>query len=49
VTGYLVATAGWIPTFALGGGLAIAAGLAALLLRPPSGSGLEADATAAAD
>jgi OFA family oxalate/formate antiporter-like MFS transporter len=49
VTGYLVATAGWVPTFALGGGLAIAAGLAALLLRPPSGSGLEADATAAAD
>jgi len=38
--GYLVATAGWVSTFALGGGLAIAAGLAALLLRPPSGSGL---------
>jgi len=47
--GYLVATAGWIPTFALGGGLAIAAGLAALSLRPPSGSGLETDAAAASD
>jgi OFA family oxalate/formate antiporter-like MFS transporter len=47
VTGYLVATAGWIPTFALGGGLAIAAGLAALLLRPPSGSGLEPEPEAA--
>jgi OFA family oxalate/formate antiporter-like MFS transporter len=46
VTGYLVATAGWVPTFALGGGLAIAAGLAALLLRPPSGSGMEPDAAA---
>ena len=44
VAGYLVATAGWVPTFALGGALAIAAGLAALLLRPPSGSGMEADA-----
>ncbi|WP_123619263.1 MFS transporter [Halorubrum sp. CSM-61] len=49
VTGYLVATAGWVPTFALGGGLAIAAGLAALLLRPPIGSGLEADAAAAGE
>jgi OFA family oxalate/formate antiporter-like MFS transporter len=41
VTGYLVASFGWVPTFALGGGMAIAAGLAALVLRPPSGSGLE--------
>ena len=41
VTGYLVATAGWVATFALGGGLAIAAGLAALVLRPPTGAGLE--------
>jgi len=49
VAGYLVATAGWVPTFALGGGLAIAAGLAALLLRPPSGSGMEADAAAAGE
>ncbi|WP_241881525.1 MFS transporter [Halorubrum sp. Ib24] len=32
VTGYLVAAFGWVPTFALGGGLAVAAGLAALLL-----------------
>jgi OFA family oxalate/formate antiporter-like MFS transporter len=40
--GFLVATFGWIPTFTLGGGLAIAAGLAALVLRPPSGSGLNA-------
>jgi len=49
VTGYLVAAFGWIPTFALGGGLAIAAGLSALLLRPPSGSGLESEAPAPAD
>jgi len=49
VTGYLVATAGWVPTFALGGGLAIAAGLAALLLRPPSGSGLEAEGAVGGD
>ena len=46
VAGYLVASFGWVPTFALGGGLAIAAGLAALVLRPPSGSGMEADAAA---
>ena len=41
VAGYLVATLGWTPTFALGGGLAVAAGLAVFLLRPPSGSGLK--------
>ena len=41
VAGYLVATLGWTPTFALGGALAVAAGLAVFLLRPPSGSGLE--------
>jgi OFA family oxalate/formate antiporter-like MFS transporter len=40
VAGYLVAAYGWVPTVTLGGALAIAAGLAALLLRPPSGSGL---------
>jgi OFA family oxalate/formate antiporter-like MFS transporter len=40
VAGFLVAAYGWVPTVALGGGLAIAAGLAAFLLRPPSGSGL---------
>jgi OFA family oxalate/formate antiporter-like MFS transporter len=49
VTGYLVATFGWVPTFALGGGLAIAAGLAALVLRPPSGSGLETETPTPAD
>ena len=38
--GYLVATMGWNPTFLLGGGLAVAAGLAVFVLRPPSGSGL---------
>ncbi|GAB7009163.1 OFA family MFS transporter [Halorubrum trueperi] len=46
VTGYLVATVGWVPTFALGGGLAIAAGLATFVLRPPSGSGLDRDEAA---
>ena len=40
VTGYLVATTGWVTTFTLGGGLAIAAGLAALVLRPPTDAGL---------
>jgi OFA family oxalate/formate antiporter-like MFS transporter len=47
VAGYLVAAFGWTPTFALGGGLAIAAGLAALVLRPPSGSGLKTEAETA--
>ncbi|QAU11470.1 MFS transporter [Halorubrum sp. BOL3-1] len=49
VAGYLVATLGWTPTFALGGGLAVAAGLAVYVLRPPSGSGLETGEPAAAD
>ena len=49
VAGYLVATLGWTPTFAIGGGLAIAAGLAVFLLRPPSGSGLETPEAPAAD
>ncbi len=49
VTGYLVATFGWVPTFALGGGLAVAAGLATVVLRPPSGSGLESGDVAPAD
>ncbi len=40
VTGVLVATFGWVPTFTLGGVLALSAGLAALFLRPPSGSGI---------
>ncbi|EMA67652.1 major facilitator superfamily MFS_1 [Halorubrum aidingense JCM 13560] len=47
VTGYLVATFGWTPTFALGGGLAVAAGVATFALRPPGDAGLgEPDATA---
>ncbi len=40
VTGFLVATFGWIPTFTLGGALALAAGIAAVFLRPPANSGL---------
>jgi len=40
VTGFLVAAFGWVPTFALGGALALAAGLAALVLRPPAGADL---------
>ncbi|MDZ5812191.1 MFS transporter [Halorubrum sp. AD140] len=49
VTGYLVAAFGWVPTFALGGALAIAAGVAALLLRPPSDAGLGTETPAPAD
>ncbi|TKX74216.1 MFS transporter [Halorubrum sp. GN11_10-6_MGM] len=49
VAGYLVATTGWNATFVLGGGLAVAAGLAVFLLRPPSGSGLETSESATAD
>jgi len=41
VTGFLVATAGWTPTVALGGALALGASLAALVLRPPSGAALD--------
>ena len=41
VAGFLVAAFGWIPTFTLGGALAVAAGLAALALRPPAGAGLD--------
>ncbi|QLD88079.1 MFS transporter [Natronomonas salina] len=48
VAGFLVAGFGWVSTFALGGGLAVAAGLAALVLRPPAGSGMgDADPDAA--
>ncbi|MFD1569398.1 OFA family MFS transporter [Halorubrum laminariae] len=43
VAGYLVARFGWEPTFALGGALAIAAGLATFLLRPPSDAGFDGD------
>ena len=49
VTGYLVATFGWIPTFTLGGALAVAAGLAALVLRPPSDAGLRSTEAATGD
>ena len=49
VAGSLVAALGWNPTFLLGGGLAVAAGLAVFVLRPPSGSGLEVTEPAAAD
>jgi OFA family oxalate/formate antiporter-like MFS transporter len=38
VVGFLVAAFGWVPTVALGGALALAAGLAALVLRPPPGA-----------
>lgn len=41
VTGFLVAIFGWVPTFGLGAGLAIAAGIAGFVLRPPSDAGLE--------
>ncbi|PSP98443.1 MFS transporter [Halobacteriales archaeon QS_1_68_44] len=44
VAGYLAAAVGWGPTFALGGALAAGAGVAALALRPPEGSGLAAGA-----
>lgn len=40
VTGFLVAAFGWIPTFALGGALTVAAGFAALALRPPTDADL---------
>lgn len=49
VTGFLVATFGWMPTFALGGALAIAAGLASFALRPPSDAGLEKPAGTPSD
>jgi OFA family oxalate/formate antiporter-like MFS transporter len=41
VAGALVATFGWTPTLALGGTLALAAGLAVSVLRPPAGAGLD--------
>ena len=37
VAGWLVTVTGWESTFLLGGGLALVAGIAALLLRPPAG------------
>ena len=47
VVGFLVASFGWIPTFTLGGILALAAGLAALVLRPPADAGLGDETTTA--
>ena len=44
VTGVLVAAFGWVPTFTLGGALAVGAGCAALFLRPPAGADLDAGA-----
>ncbi len=38
VTGFLVTTLGWIPAFAIGGGLAIAAGLGGVVLQAPKDS-----------
>ena len=49
VAGFLVAAVGWSATFAIGGGLAVAAGVGALVLRPPSGSGMREEASPAAD
>jgi OFA family oxalate/formate antiporter-like MFS transporter len=49
VAGYLVASLGWNPTFLLGGALALGAGAAVFVLRPPSGSGLESTAPSTAD
>jgi len=41
VAGFLVAAVGWTGTFALGGALALFAGLGALVLRPPAGADLD--------
>lgn len=49
VTGFLVAMFGWVPTFVLGGGLAIAAGIAGFILRPPSDADLETSKENSAD
>jgi OFA family oxalate/formate antiporter-like MFS transporter len=43
--GFLVAGFGWVPTFALGGALALAAGGAAIVLRPPAGADLKGSST----
>ena len=43
VTGILVAAVGWVPTFVLGGVLALGAGGAVFVLRPPSDAGLESE------
>ena len=41
VTGALATSIGWSTTFVVGGGLAIAAGVAAFVLRPPDGQVVE--------
>jgi OFA family oxalate/formate antiporter-like MFS transporter len=46
VTGFLVAAFGWVPTFALGGALALSAGVAAFALRPPASVGHNESASA---
>lgn len=40
VTGFLVSMFGWTTTFSIAGGLAIAAGFAGLIVRPPADAGL---------
>ncbi len=48
VAGWLVVTTSWPTTFRIGGALAVLAGLAALLLRPPAGDPGEEGAEAVA-
>lgn len=43
VTGLLVATLGWSLAFLIGAGLAIIAAIGAMILRPPSDSGIRVD------
>ena len=49
VAGALVAAFGWTPTLALGGALALAAGLAVFALKPPQGAGLDTASTDASE
>ncbi|MFB6303553.1 MAG: OFA family MFS transporter [Haloferacaceae archaeon] len=49
VAGWLVVRIGWADAFLVGGGLAVAAGVAALLLRPPAVGGRETAAPAPGD
>jgi len=49
VTGFLVAAYGWVPTFTLAAALALAAGVAGLLLRPPGDSGMHSPDPAPSD
>ena len=46
VAGALVAAVGWVSTFALGGALAVAAAVAALVLRPPADAARSESSTA---